>query len=445
MDNFQVSSNETCQFCERDEASLFCKCTGTAALFCMKCSMLHHSKYPRAIHQVMPIAALNRNIEEYKQKAEALSLAAAELRRNLDLMEQYSIDFADLMQRSINFLIEYRNRGLQKLQTEKEELRNMLESAIQETNLCLDQGIAPVNPLAQAMWQLPPEELQVFMPTVDAPDLQTLCQSWTHYQNSLSSLCERFAERHIDANREESGFFAAIYENSVELYDLATQQSSQHTIDVDFGMGGSFIALDMHTLMCLGAFPIASAVYALDLPSLRLTTLPALGTARTFAGVAKSPRFIYVFGGNVPDHNTCEKYSLEEPQWLPLSPMKYSRWGFTPCSFHDLIYLLSPRTTPAIESFNPDTETFTELPVTLPRVMKLSTSSVAFVIDEELCILTPKNQMGRWKIDSEREFRVSVIDRLCWSTQPPLRVGNLVLIANNGKVEKFSLESYSFI
>jgi hypothetical protein len=396
----------------------------------------------------MPIAALNRNIEEYKQKTEALSLAAAELSRNLDLMEQYSVEFADLTQQIINYLIEYRSLGLQRLQTEKEELQTLLESAIRETSTCLDQGVAPVSPLAQAMWQSPPEELQVFRSTVSAPDLQTLCQSWAHYENSLNSLCGRFSERHLEEMREEnhdSGFFAAIFDNTVELYDLATQQSSQHTISVNFGMGGSFISLDTHRLMCLGAFPPSSAVYALDLPSLRLTPLPALGMARTCAGVAKSPRFIYAFGGNVPDHNSCEKYSLEDPQWLPLATMKYNRWGFTPCSFHDLIYLLSPRTTSAIESFSPDTETFTELPITLPRILRLSTSSVAFVADEELFIMTPKQQMGRWMIDSEREFHISIVDRRCWSTQPPLIVGALVLIANSGKVEKFSLETYSFI
>lgn len=223
--NFQVSSNQTCQFCESTEASLFCKCTGTASLFCVQCSCLHHSKYPRAFHQVMPIAALNRNIEEYKQKTEALSLAAAELHRNLDLMEQYSVEFADLTQQIINYLIEYRSLGLQKLQTEKEELQTLLESAIRETSICLDQGVAPVSPLAQAMWQSPPEELQVFRSTVSAPDLQTLCQSWAHYENSLNSLCERFSERHLEEMREEnhdSGFFAAIFDNTVELYDLAT-------------------------------------------------------------------------------------------------------------------------------------------------------------------------------------------------------------------------------
>lgn len=135
--------------------------------------------------------------------------------------------------------------------------------------------------LGQAVWNRSSEELQVFSYTVSPPDLQTLCQSWAHYQNHLHGL-------------SQPPFFAAIYKNAVELYNVSTQQSTRHTISVDFGDGGSYITLDRRTVMCLGGNPKSTAVYELDLSSLQLTALPPLRTARNGAGVAKTPRFVYV-------------------------------------------------------------------------------------------------------------------------------------------------------
>lgn len=71
--------------------------------------------------------------------------------------------------------------------------------------------------------------------------------------------------------------------------------------------------------------------------------------------------------------------------------MKYDRYGFTPCIFRNLIYLPCPWTTPVIETFTPQTETFSELSVCLP--VQMQGWSVAFVVEEELCILTESKQM----------------------------------------------------
>ena len=50
------------------------------------------------------------------------------------------------------------------------------------------------------------------------------------------------------------------------------------TLPVNFGMGGSYLPLDRHTLMCIGAYPASTAVYALDLHSLILTALLSFST-----------------------------------------------------------------------------------------------------------------------------------------------------------------------
>jgi hypothetical protein len=98
-----------------------------------------------------------------------------------------------------------------------------------------------------------------------------------------------------------------------------------------------------------------------------------------------------------------------------------------------------------VETFNPETEEFTNLAVRLPS--QLSHSSFSFVANGELCLLTSTKQLARWKIESEKKFRLSFTNRNCFSTQPPLVVGSYVLIANaylRGRVEKLNLESYTF-
>lgn len=246
-----------------------------------------------------------------------------------------------------------------------------------------------------------------------------------------------------ETSTQGSGKFAAVYFNKVELYDLASQQSSQHILEVDFGDGGSYIELDSNALLCLGGFPAASRVFSLDLNSLQLTPLPSLRTPRCGAGVFKTATWIYVFGGQ--GLASCEKYRLRGKQWQDLATMHYPRSHFTPCISGNLIYLISSSEHRAVESFDPSLEVFTLLTVSLPHQLRLNSRSVAFVSSGEVCVLTNNMQKARWRIDSEREFRLSTAGRNCSSTQPPRIVGLLVLIASSGRLEKFSLQSYSFI
>ena len=97
-----------------------------------------------------------------------------------------------------------------------------------------------------------------------------------------------------------------------------------------------------------------------------------------------------------------------------------------------------------METFNPLTLSFTVLPISLPPQLRVGGGSVAFVVDEELRVLTDDRQMLRWKA-TEREFRISNTEEVMWSNQPPLIVGSMVLIVSCGGVDQFSLDTYSFI
>lgn len=239
---------------------------------------------------------------------------------------------------------------------------------------------------------------------------------------------------------------ALAFGNKALLYDIQSGQISRSTFSVDFGGGGSFIELDKNTLLCLGAVPASAAVYLLDLVSFRLSPQSSLCTPRCSPGVAKVTTCVYVFGSaGASDVNsrTCEKMEVADMRWQELSSrMACSRGGFTPCTFRFLLYLVS--CCRYVETFDPASELFSTLSIYLPPQLQLDSSSVAFIVNEELCLLTGKKQMARWKINSEREFRLSDIGIAVWSNQQPVVVGALVLIACAGGVVHFNMVNYSF-
>lgn len=189
----QATSSRTCQLCEEREASHYCNCVNPPTLFCTYCLPRHHAKYPRTIHQIIPIAALSQSSEKHKRKSEDLQKGVSKLRRNVEQAEQFYHEFDDLMKRCIDFLTEYRSSWLQRMRIEKEALSVVIETAVQETRNSMDLGIEPVSPLGQVLWTMSFEDLQISRYSMAFPDLQTLYQTLTSYKNQLQGLCERFS------------------------------------------------------------------------------------------------------------------------------------------------------------------------------------------------------------------------------------------------------------
>jgi len=242
--------------------------------------------------------------------------------------------------------------------------------------------------------------------------------------------------------------WAGVLFNTVFLYDVRSMLLLTHPLSCDFGFGGSCIEIDANTLLCVGASPDSSAVFALDLSSFQLQSWPSLVTPRRDVGLAKVKTQFYVFGGHYGKTtlSSCEKMVLADQYWSEMNSMHYPRAAFTPCHFNSLLYLVSANiyAQRTIETFNADTHTFALLPISLPDSLIINVDSVAFVADGELCLLTNCKQMARWKIQTEREFRVLGTNRNIWSRQQPLIIGSFAFIAYKLKVLKFNLQTYSF-
>lgn len=138
---------------------------------------------------------------------------------------------------------------------------------------------------------------------------------------------------------------------------------------------------------------------------------------------------------------------LPDKRWTSMASMHYPRGGFTPCLFRSLFYLVSPYRSAkrSVETFDPESETFAVLPITIPRQLNHCGASVSFIFKDELCVFTGERQLLRWKVDQERKFRLTYTGEILWSDQQPLVVGSLLLIACCGGVDQFDLETFSYI
>ena len=134
---------------------------------------------------------------------------------------------------------------------------------------------------------------------------------------------------------------------------------------------------------------------------------------------------------------------LSDQRWTQISSMQYPRYNFTPCHFCSVLYLISA-IAKAVETFNAKTETFTKLLISLPSQLR-ATGSVAFVISGEVCLLTECKQMARWRIETECDFRLYGSNDWSCSVQQPQIVESVVFIVCREKVQRFSLETYSFL
>lgn len=234
-----TSSNLACHFCQKQHSSHFCNCCDPPALFCLDCVAHHAAKYPRAIHQTIPIAALSQDPDLYRQRFQKLKKGSEELRRSLEQIDQCCSEFQALVKACIDYLTEYSHWWLQQVLAEKTLLAAAIAAAELETATCLDADTQPVSPLGQALWTLPSAELHVFRYSLHPPDLQGICASLATYDNSLQSLSQRYsASKNMPESLEPNQTlclelpFVQIVGKRVRVFELSEQKWKLHPLNL---------------------------------------------------------------------------------------------------------------------------------------------------------------------------------------------------------------------
>ena len=281
----------------------------------------------------------------------------AELRSNVDRMEQCFTEFGDMMQTCVDFMVDYRIWWLQKLQTDKEELALAIETAIQEVTHS-GPGVEPGSALGRAMWTFPTEELQVFKYTVSVPDLPTLCQNWASYDRDLKKLCQLAEEsaRPISvapvqseeakmpplANRVEAlqptvqPQLALVTDSCIKFFDFQKgvwKQQLPHHIQAN-GNSRWVLLEDGSVFVCGGGLlsGVWSTAYVVGVCA---EEVQSMQVGRSAHGVLAYNNQVYVFGGfNLNSCEISEKYHLQLHTWTLLPSMQEARSHFNPCLFN---------------------------------------------------------------------------------------------------------------
>lgn len=462
-----VIENQLC-VCHQNGAETFCPCEWPVTLLCSPCINSHNIKNPRLAHTSMPLDKLHyfdsaEAIETFRSRSLGLTQVRGRVKTNLEELNQainrvteqaehVIEEYTKKIDTEINeIILNAKNKSRlfnEKFQTQLAALRQMKEELERDTEQALNEVEATLLvelPQFTTKYALsfrvllennsPFRLFSVDIQTSDEPSITV---------NAQNLLLDGLAEQTTAPADSQIGTFAAVQGKRVELYNVQSGEAVTYTLSVNFGIGCSYVQLDNSTLLCIGAKPTDKEVYKLDLRSRTLAPQPSLRLSRQGAGVAKAASFVYAFGGSDGSkaRSSCEKYGIQSRLWQGLRDMLYPRSYFTPCQFRAFIYLASGSVN-AIETFNPETEVFTELPVALPIQFVRDSYSVAFIANGELCLLTTKQQ-AHWRMESASSISLSGINKTLWSTQPPLIVGSIVLIASSGKVEKFNLETNSF-
>jgi hypothetical protein len=369
------------------------------------------------------------NEQRMEMRKELFPLVRTQALLQVTLLDRAILEFTTEMERAFDELTKYRDQTLEKLQKMKEELSRETETALAEVESTLAEDQPRLASRYGSAFRSLTEHLEPFA-----------LFSYSLKTSSPLSVVQLHATVH-PPQQSSPTVFAALYENRLELYDLETQQTAQHSLTANTRYAG-YVPLDGSNVLVVG-----EEVMILDVLSFKVTTRAPLLEPRYNPGVTKVGEVVFAFGGwDNGQLKVSEKYSIPDNSWTRLADMHFARGAFTPCHFQSLIYLAASyaKDHRAVESFNPQTETFEVLPVSLPLELRQLCGSVAFVANGELCLMTNERQMARWQIESEAVFRLTDLDRACWSNQEPLIVGTQVLIANEGKVLKFSLETYHF-
>lgn len=429
-----------CGYCQR-ESTQFCACASPGTFLCERCVSEHIVNNPALRHAPMHLNQLpDYKIPGFfvrlKARQEAFPRVQAQVWENVTAVEKLAAELIALEKRVIS---EIQTSFAQKRQTLNEARAYLCRSfttALEEVEKTLTEDKPRLNSLYGPMFRHRTESpgtgtLQIFFPNVVISD--TSPASFVSLEPQI-------------LRPNESYRFAWVSMNQAYLYETEPEQLTQRALSVYFKKNSSFMMWDMDTLLCLQGGYISSEGYLLSLSSFLLSPLPSFSIPRVSAGLARMHDYCYAFGGWNGKNNLsiCEKIKLSDPRWTVLKgQMAEPRALFTPCHFRTLIYLIWAKAYSHIETFEAETETFAVLPVILPSLLCDNWSS-AFVYKEEIVLITASKQIARWRIETEREFRLLKTSKGICSLQQPLIVGSRALFPCEGAIQRFNLDNFSF-
>ena len=138
--------------------------------------------------------------------------------------------------------------------------------------------------------------------------------------------------------------------------------------------------------VCGGDNPLADDTFEINLTTGAVHPLASMPWKVCANGLAVYFNWIYSFGAYVAGYlNYSAKYSITANKWASLkNSMHVSRCCTNPCLYQHIIYLMGGCST-TCELFNPATETFTLLSLTLPA----ATHTRVYIFEDDIVAIQP--------------------------------------------------------
>ena len=415
-----------CEYGKAERATKFCTCGNRVTTFCT--SHMSDHMLRNCFHNVLPIESLPfiqvpGYLEQLRKRLDAKDKVVELLCENVNRVEACRELLESQTQQMVMQLIRFSKEKSADLI----RLKQVLEEEINQAKLEFETSIYEPNPNLQyplthilRNYEEGSNALQLFSYRLNLLDLSSKLNGLLVYEvkngrvervsNVVSTVIRPTGVVNFSFPgrrwRELIPFSAAI---------AVTEYSASVTLATNrvFVCGGLTFGGNTHAA--------ASFAYLIDGSEVR--SLPNLKQSRVAPGVAARQKKVYVFGGRIGSSplNACESMDVEDAQWRRLACMRSARCFFNPCWCRDVLYLCGG-TTRHCESFNPLSETFTKLSLTLEEESETTT----VLHNDEIVILT-KQTIVRYSSQEQKVVR----DRrpkssMPWSMCIPMVVGNLV-------------------
>lgn len=172
----------------------------------------------------------------------------------------------------------------------------------------------------------------------------------------------------------------------------------------------------------------------LDLSNGAVTPVNPMSQARTYPGLVYYERRVLVFGGT--SEPLAEEYDLNQKAWAPLPNMHRSRNKFNPCLYDTLVYLCGGCTWVS-EVYNIPQRKYIALGFSVP-----DTYDACSVLVDLSVVIVSRDFLSKWSLESEElSVRGRTLASECWSSTPPVVVGNYAYILVRDQVMEVDLNT----
>ena len=453
-------NSKRCCKCALDTAATvsdFC-CCGNQETFLCKEHLSEHLK-KNAVHIVLPVSTFGQHLisgflEKLEKRKEAHWTGVAELQNNIRAIDTCIEQFTTKVEELVWCVTEFAQRTISDLHTHKAKLQTEIREAIAEAEAALYSESPILHSLiAKGLREFVPgqDRLVLFRYTMWGEKLPQRIDDLIQYEVTLPSgkTTHRTTRSGYGSDNLTGAVLPIVSGSTLKRYNTLTEYTAVSSLSVSFSLSSVFCPIDSDSVLCLvGGNPPLSTAYILSLSKSTVTEIQPMTTPRILPGVIKTGNFAYLFGGGdgIKAITASEKLDTVEKSWSVLPDMNHPRSGFSPCFFEDEIYLPDVgHSHRVIETFSVISEKYRILGVALPS--SLSNSSVAFVAEGEMVVVTYSKQVGRWRIGTEEEFRTKSLSMRDYhsglSNIPPVKIGRDVYWVrwNDGAPVKFNLDS----